>query len=107
MSVVWYIRPKPGITSETIGRLVGDEDTCYEVRCADGRKRNLYRVPWALVQAALDRGEPLRFTVWKQHGTTGPKPFDVEKVFRGRPDPKVRAVREQLGAQLARKAAQK
>lgn len=103
MSTVWYIKAKPGITSETIGRIVGDEGTCYDMCCADGRKRNLYRVPWSLIQAALDRGEPLKFTVWRERGTKGPAPFDVRKVFSGRADQKVRKMAEDLEEQLQKK----
>lgn len=107
MSTVWYVKPRSGITTETLGRIVGDEDTCYEVLCADGKKRDMYRVPWAVLQDALSRGEPLRFTVWKQEGTSLPKYFNPRVIFKGRSDANVRAMREKLSAQLARKAAQK
>lgn len=101
-NVVWYVDPKGGITAEALGRLVTDEDICYEVECNDGRKRDMYRVPWTIIQRALNHGEPIRFCIWKQQGTALPRRFDP-MLFKGRPDPKVKDMVERLQAQLDRK----
>ncbi len=110
MATVWYVRPKTGNVSEMLGRIAGEEDTCYEVFCADGRKRNMYRVQFSAIEhewnVSKENGRPFSLVVWKQEGTALPKLFDVALFFKNR-DKEVRDVREQLGAQLARKAAQK
>lgn len=65
----------------------------------------MYRVSWRVIQDALDKGEPLRFSIWRQEGTTLPKRFDP-KLFSGMRDRKVREAAKALARQMMRKAAQ-
>jgi hypothetical protein len=63
----------------------------------------MYRVPWSLIQEALDRGEPLRFKVWRQRGAAPAKPFDLTFFTdRVRRSPKFRDAAEALEKQLKR-----
>lgn len=107
-NTTWYLYPEDGHTTEALGREVSPEDVCREVLCGDGGKRDLYRCEWLFVKTAIKMMSTLhlRFSVWKQRGKNPPMRFNVAEVFIGRPNPKVRAMREQLGAQIARKAAQ-
>lgn len=104
MAIVWYIEPKSGLTSDRIGELVGEVDTCYDVLCSDGVPRNLYRVTYGNLREALMRRGALRFIVWKQQGPSPPKRFNPDLVFKGRRDPKVVEVAERLQERLMRSA---
>jgi hypothetical protein len=106
---VWYIKPKSGHTSEVIGRVTGDEDVCYDVLCADRRRRDLYRCSdWGALETALGSAENiyLHFNVWKQEGTSLPRRFNPA-IFSGRNSKNFRTIAEklqkQLNAQLSRK----
>lgn len=104
----WYICPKPGHTAQVLGRETEVEDVCRNVRCADGRKRDLYRCKWKFVSTALSSAHEheLEFSVWKQWGRRPPALFDPKKVFSGKVPEEIKQTREQL-ARIVAKAAQK
>lgn len=69
----WYVEPLGSFTNKVISFLgLGADDECGEVRCADGGRHNLWRLPGGYSQIKqLKKSEGdlgLEFCVWVQEG---------------------------------------
>ncbi len=70
VSYQWFIEPKDSFTNEAIARVTDTEDAETSKFCEDGRKHDLWCVPYSIVSFFLKskRTDPLTFTVWVRRG---------------------------------------
>ena len=70
ISYQWFIEPQDSFTNEAIARIVDAEDAETSKFCEDGRKHDLWCVPYSTVDFFLksQRTSPLLFTVWVRCG---------------------------------------
>ena len=92
-SVIWYLYGEPGNldTNELIAREIPTEYAHRDVKCADGKQRNLWQCPLGIrtvrvFEKMREATTLLRFTVWMKIGDLCPQRWSLrnKEKYHGR-----------------------